>query len=120
MAKTAGGVRGGSSSRSFQSDARSLFSGIESGYGRKRDYSGYDTKKLKSLQRLGRGYNPKERDMAISSYTSYAGRITGGSYRSIDHASLEGARSVLIDTANRAAAYKNLQAITNELKRRRK
>lgn len=53
MAKTSGGVRGGSS-KSFSGDARTLFSNIERGYGRQIDFSGYQTKKLQSLQRLGK------------------------------------------------------------------
>ena len=120
MAKTCGGIRGGSGSRSFQSDARSMFSNIESGYGRQRDYSSYQTKKLQSLQRIGRSYSPSEREQAIQAYTSYANRVTGGSYRSIEHASLEGARSELVNTANRAAVYRDLNAITEELRRRRR
>lgn len=38
MAKTSGGVRGGSS-KSFSGDARTLFSNIERGYGRQIDFS---------------------------------------------------------------------------------
>ena len=40
MAKTSGGVKGGSS-KSFSGDARTLFSNIERGYGRQIDFSGY-------------------------------------------------------------------------------
>lgn len=40
MAKTSGGIRGGSS-KSFSRDARTLFSNIERGYGRQIDFSGY-------------------------------------------------------------------------------
>lgn len=123
MAKTAGGVRGGGTSggsKSFSNDARSMFNYIERGYGRARDYSGYQTKKLQSLQRLGRSYNPAEKEKAINAYTSYANRVTGSQYRSITHASLEGARSELVSVANRAAAYKDLNAVNAELKRRRR
>lgn len=121
MAKTAGGVRGGTKGRkSFSNDARSLFNDIERGYGRPRNYSEYETKKLQSLQRLGRNYNPTEKEKAINAYMSYANRVTGSQYRSITHASLGGGRSVLISVAHRAAAYRDLNAINDELKRRRK
>lgn len=120
MAKSAGGVRGRSSARSFQNDASTMFASIASGNGRSYDYSSYQTKRLQTLQRLGRSYNPSEQQQAIQNYIAYANRVTGGDYRSIDHASLSGARSELIDTANRANAYRNLQAITEELRRRRR
>lgn len=123
MAKTSGGVRGNGRNETqsrFANDARSTFNDIENGYGRTYDYSGYQTKKLQSLQRLGKSYNPSEKERAIQAYKASANYLTNGSYRSIGHASLAGARSELINTANRAAAYKNLNAITEELKRRRK
>ncbi len=120
MAKTSGGVRGGTEkSKSFSNDARTLFSDIERGYGRTRNYSEYQTKKLQSLQKLGRSYNPAEKEKAINAYASYANRVTGSQYRSMTHSSLEGARSELVSVAHRAAAYRNLNAINNELKRRR-
>lgn len=57
MAKTAGGVRGGGTSggrKSFSNDARSMFNDIERGYGRARDYSGYQTKKATILAEIGK------------------------------------------------------------------
>lgn len=120
MAKTAGGVRGDSQNKTFSNDARSMFSDIERGYGRARDYSAYQTKKLQSLQKLGRSYSPSEKESAISAYESYANRVTRGAYLPITHSSLSGARSELISVANKAAAYRDLSAISNELKRRRR
>lgn len=120
MAKTSGGVRTRSSARSFQNDASAMFASIASGNGRSYDFSTYQTKRLQTLQRIGRNYSPSEQQRAIQNYTAYANRMTGGEYRSIEHASLSGARSELIDTANRANVYRNLQAITEELRRRRK
>lgn len=120
MANTAGGVRGKSSSRSFSTDARSMFNDIESGYGRARDYSSYQTKRLQSLQKIGRDYNPKEKEQAIQDYVTFANRRTGGRYFSIDHYDMTGPRSELVRVAQRASAAKNLQAITEELRRRRK
>lgn len=124
MAKTSGGIRGGgrrSSNilRQYERDASSLFSNITNNYGRTIDYSGYQTKRLQSLQRLGRSYNPREQEKAIHDYVTNANRVTGGDYRSINHASLSGIRSELINTAHRASAYRNLEAISEELKRRR-
>ncbi len=120
MAKTAGGVRGGGGSKNFASDARSLFNNIERNYGRSIDFSGHQEKKLRSLQRLGESYNPKEKKTVIQTYESSARRITAGAYRSIDHSSLSGIRSAVIEVAHRAAAYRNLDAITAELKRRKR
>ncbi len=120
MAKTSGGVRGRNSASSFQNDASTMFASIASGNGRRYDYSAYQTKRLQTLQKLGRSYNPREQQQAIQNYIEYANRVTGGNYRSINHASLSGARSELIDTANRANAYRNLQKITEELRRRKR
>lgn len=120
MSKTAGGVRGGFQNRTFSNDARSMFNDIESGYGRKIDYSAYDAKKLQSLQRVGRSYNPAEKEGAIKDYESYANRRLGSKYLPITHAELSGARSELISVAHRAAAYRNLDAISEELRRRKR
>lgn len=120
MAKTSGGVRGKSSSRSFSNDARSMFNNIENSYGRTINFSGHQTKKLQSLQKLGRSYSPKEKEQAIQDYVAFANRRTGGRYFSIDHYDMTGPRSELVRVAQRASAAKNLQAITEELKRRRK
>lgn len=122
MAKTSGGVRGngrGSVPRRFTNDARSTFNNIENSYGRTYDYSAYQTKRLQSLQKLGKGYNPAEKEKAIQAYTNYAQRRTGGKFLPIGHAQLEGPRHELISVANRASAYRNLDKITAELKRRR-
>lgn len=119
MAKTSGNIRANKDARNFKTDARSLFKKIESGYGRERDYEKYDTKKLQSMYKIAKNYDASEKEQAIVSYNRSANNITKGTYRSIEHSSLSGARAELINVANRAAIYKDREKILYELKRRK-
>ena len=108
MAKTSGGIRkANSKGRNFSKEARSMFNGIESNYGRAIDYSGHATKRLQQLQKIGRSYNPSEKEKVIANYAKNALQYS------------EAVRSNLIATANRASIYRDLDRITAELKRRK-
>lgn len=132
MAKTSGGVRSlttngvrsvstrSSVEKKFQNDAREYFDGIATSYGRPApDYSGHDLKTLKHYEKIGRNYDPSERTKAIADYVKWAMQRTNGEFRSIEHASLEGARSELIRVANRANIHSHLDAMRAEIKRRK-